>query len=253
MSKLYSNHSYLSKVYKHNTLPILITEEFDFFRCVEFNSSFYGKTVSELFHGNLRNSNISIRYSHLFPNQKLSYWSDCSDTSRKEIKKHGSNNNILTFWAYDDLTSSFPTLENKEPLIIVDGIQFGFEYILEKCDKNIPLSDEDIVLIDQINNEKPDCIAYKSMVTGTTNFLFFEKGFKKLAIREVTLRMGELKGNNKNSIICAGTSDYLPNLKNYGQYFSPIARIKMNEKYLDSSEYRSRLEIKEYSFDSFKT
>ncbi|WP_347083721.1 hypothetical protein [Enterococcus gallinarum] len=253
MSKLYSNHSYLSKVYKHNTLPILITEEFDFFRCVEFNSSFYGKTVSELFHGNLRNSNISNRYSHLFPNQKLSYWSDCSDTSRKEIKKHGSSNNILTFWAYDDLTSSFPTLENKEPLIIVDGIQFGFEYILEKCDKNIPLSDEDIVLIDQINHEKPDCIAYKSMVTGTTNFLFFEKGFKKLAIREVTLRMGESKGNNKNSIICAGTSDYLPNLKNYGQYFSPIARIKMNEKYLDSSEYRSRLEIKEYSFDSFKT
>ena len=156
MSKLYSNHSYLSKVYKHNTLPILITEEFDFFRCVEFNSIFYGKTASELFHGNLRNINISNRYSQLFPNQKLSYWSDCSDTSRKEIKKHGSSKNILTFWAYDDLTSTFPTLENNEPLIIIDGIRFGFEVILEKCDNNIPLSNEDNILINQINHEKTD-------------------------------------------------------------------------------------------------
>lgn len=253
MSKLYSNHSALSKVFKHNTLPILITEEFSFFRCVEFNKGFYGKTASELFHGNLRNSNISNRYSQLFPNQKLSYWSDCSDTSRKEIKKHGSNKNILTFWAYDDLTSTFPTLDNNEPIIIVDGIQFGFEYILEKCDKNIPLSDGDIILIDQINNEKPDCIAYKSMVTGTTNFLFFEKGFKKLALREVSLRMGELKNNNTNSIICTDTSDYMPYLKNYGQFFLPIAKIEMNEKYLKSSEYRSRSEIKDYSFGVFRT
>ncbi|MFS1030207.1 hypothetical protein ACFC89_16390 [Enterococcus casseliflavus] len=248
MSKLYYNHSFLSKVYKHNTLPILITEEFDFFRCVEFKEVLYGKSASELFHGNLRNSNISNRYSQLFPNQKLSYWSDCSDTSRKEIKKHGSSKNILTFWAYDDLTSTFPTLDNNEPLIIVDGIQFGFEYILEKCDKNISLSNEDIGLIDQINNENPDCIAYKSMVTGTTNFLFFEKGFKKLALREVQLRMGELKSKNTNSIICAGESDYVPYLKSYGQYFIPLAKVKMNETYLDSSEYRSRSEIKDCSF-----
>lgn len=70
------------------------------------------------------------------------------------------------------------------------------------------------------------------MVTGTTNFLFFEKGFKKLALREVSLRMGELKNNNTNSIICAGTSDYMPYLKNYGQCFLPIAKIEMNDKYL---------------------
>ncbi len=253
MSKLYSNHSVLSKVYKHNTLPILITEEFSFFRCVEFTKGLYGKTASELFHGNLRNSNISNRYSQLFPNQKLSYWSDCSDTSRKEIKKHGSSNNILTFWAYDDLTSTFPTLENNEPIIIVDGIQFGFEYILEKCDKNIPLSDEDTILIDQINNEKPDFITYKSMVTGTTNFLFFEKGFNKLSMREVHLRMGELYSKNTNSIICAGESDYVPYLKSYGQYFLPLAKVKMNEAYLDSSEYKSRSEIKNYSFGVFRT
>ena len=253
MSKLYSNHSHLSKVLKHSTLPILITKEFDFFRCVEFNQNFYEKTASELFHGNLRDSNSSNRYSQLFPNQKLSYWSDTPDTSRKEILKHGSSKNIVTFWAYDDLTSTFPTLENEEPLIIIDGIRFGFEYILEKCDKNIPFSEEDIVLIDQINNEKPDCIAYKSTITGTANFLFFEKGFKKLALREVTLILGELKDNNTNSIICAGTSDYMPYLKNYGQYFSPIAKIGMNEKYLDSSGYRSRSEIKEHSFGLFKT
>ncbi|EOH8724642.1 hypothetical protein PTB14_05950 [Enterococcus faecalis] len=243
MSKLYSNHSHLSKVLKHSTLPILITKEFDFFRCVEFNQNFYEKTASELFHGNLRDSNSSNRYSQLFPNQKLSYWSDTPDTSRKEILKHGSSKNIVTFWAYDDLTSTFPTLENEEPLIIIDGIRFGFEDILEKCDKNTPLSEEDIVLIDQINNENPDCIAYKSTITGTANFLFFEKGFKKLALLEVSLKMGELKSNNTNSIICAGTSDYLLILKSYGECFIPIAQTKMNENYLKSAEYKSRSKI----------
>ncbi|EGO6123918.1 hypothetical protein G9L57_000910, partial [Enterococcus faecalis] len=165
------------------------------------------------------------------------------DTSRKEILKHGSSKNIVTFWAYDDLTSTFPTLENEEPLIIIDGIRFGFEDILEKCDKNTPLSEEDIVLIDQINNENPDCIAYKSTITGTANFLFFEKGFKKLALLEVSLKMGELKSNNTNSIICAGTSDYLLILKSYGECFIPIAQTKMNENYLKSAEYKSRSKI----------
>ncbi|WP_239660818.1 hypothetical protein [Enterococcus faecalis] len=243
MSKLYSNHSHLSKVLKHSALPILITKEFDFFRCVEFNQNFYEKTASELFHGNLRDSNSSNRYSQLFPNQKLSYWSDTPDTSRKEILKHGSSKNIVTFWAYDDLTSTFPTLENEEPLIIIDGIQFGFEDILEKCDNNIPLPSEDNILITKINHAKPDCIAYKSMVTGTTNFLFFEKVFKKLAIKEVRLKMGELKSNDSNRIICAATSDYLPILESYGECFTPIAQTKMNENYLKSAEYKSRSKI----------
>ncbi len=89
--------------YRHKELPVYITEEFDFFRCVEFRDEFYGKTVSYLFNENLRK--CIGRYSKLFPNQKLSYWADSADTARLEIKKHGAENNILTFWAYDDGTS----------------------------------------------------------------------------------------------------------------------------------------------------
>ena len=58
----------------HKRLPVIVTDEFDFWRCVEFNENFYGITVSELFKGNLRESNKNNRYSSLFPNQKLSYW-----------------------------------------------------------------------------------------------------------------------------------------------------------------------------------
>lgn len=243
MSILYQNHSVLSKIYKHKELPVIESHEFDFFRCVEFTTNFYKKTVSELFHGNLRISTNKNRYSELFPNQKLSYWSDSPKTAKKEIIHHGSSRNILTFWAYDDNTSLFPTLENNGDLIIVDGTQLGFQNILEKCDKNQSLSMDDHDLIDKINDQNPDCVAYKSFQTKGTNFLFFERGFKKLSLKEVNLNLGELSGKNSNKIACAITTDYSPIIESYGEYFLPIAKVKMDNTYLESDEYKSRLKI----------
>lgn len=95
MSNFYSNHYLSVPIYKHKSLPIVETGEFDFYRCIPFQDSFYGKTVSELHAGNLRMSNG--RYSKLFPGEKLSYWASDSKTARAEVKKHGANNNLLTF------------------------------------------------------------------------------------------------------------------------------------------------------------
>ena len=67
------------------------------FRGVEFNPLFYSKSVFDLNEGNLRLSNASNRYSTLFPKQKLSYCTHSIDTTRKEIKRHDSSNNIITF------------------------------------------------------------------------------------------------------------------------------------------------------------
>jgi len=92
--RAFISHNYGRPIYKHKDLPVYITDEFDFFRCVEFNNEFYGKTASTLFNGNLRE--CTGRYSKLFPNQKLSYWADSPITARAE-KKHGAGNNILTF------------------------------------------------------------------------------------------------------------------------------------------------------------
>ena len=65
------------------------------------------------------------------------------------------------FWAYDDISSTFPTIRESEPLVIIDGIQLGFEKILEKCDRGEPLTAQDKLLIDRIKETKPDCLAYK--------------------------------------------------------------------------------------------
>ena len=77
------------------------------FRCVEFNPLFYSKSVFDLNEGNLRLSNASNRYSTLFSKQKLSYCTHSIDTTRKEIKRHDSSNNIITFWSYDNAASTF--------------------------------------------------------------------------------------------------------------------------------------------------
>ena len=82
--RAFKSQDYGRPIYKHIKLPIYITDEFRFFRCVEFNPDFYGKTASTLFNGNLRI--CSGRYSKLFPNQKLSYWADSPETARAEIK-----------------------------------------------------------------------------------------------------------------------------------------------------------------------
>lgn len=243
------NHYLSIPIYRHKSLPIIASGEFDFFRCVQFKNEFYGKTVSELHAGNLRESNG--RYSKLFPGEKVSYWSCDSKTARAEVKKHGANNNLLTFFAYDDATSSFPTLSKEFQLLrIIDGISFGFLEILLKIEKEQILTKGEEKLIQEIKEEKPDCLAYESEVDNTkTNYLFFEKGFKKLAIRELSLRLGSEKKISKNTICCADTSDYTASLEEYGKFFLPKTKIGEDLNYINSEEYKNRTVINDYWYD----
>lgn len=241
MSELYPNQYYGVDIWKHKELPIIESHDFDFFRCIAFRNDYYGKTVSELHSGNLRISRKDNRYSQLFPGQCLSYWADSPQTARAEVKKWGAKNDLLTFWAYDDSSSFIPTVYPVENLRIIDGIHFGFDKILKKFNSGIQLSPEERVFIEKINFEKPDCLAYRSEARkGGVCYLFFENGFRKLSLREVSLRLGDLKGKNHTSIPCAITSDFAPILENYGYAFKPIAKIIMNKDYVGSEEYKHR-------------
>mgnify|MGYP007027382855 CR=1 FL=1 len=152
----------------------------------------------------------------------------------------------ITFHACDDASSTFPTSDCCEPLVIVDGRESGFAEILDKLDAGMELSGGDQSLIDRIQNEEPDCLMYESHVKkGKFNFLF-EKGFKKLSLREVRLRLeyrdeetGKRKVNG-NRICCAETSDYAPYPKEYGRCFLPIAKTAMVDEYLQTDEYIRR-------------
>lgn len=249
---LFPNQDSGREILKHNEYPVFMTDEFDFFRCVQFNSDLYGKSVYILNEGNLRMSNINNRYSSLFPNQKLSYWADSIEMATKEIKKHGSNNNIIVFWAYDDLTSTFPIIDNDERLIIVDGRDTEFHKILEKVELNITLSKNDEKVISDIKKLNPDCLAYKSVANpGGVNFLFFEKGFRKLSIRQVKLKLGERKSKNHNSIVCADFCDYTPFPESYGECFVPLAKIAMDNSYLNTEDYKEKIRVKKESYARF--
>lgn len=241
MSILFNNHSFISTVFKHKNLPIYKTYEFDFFRCVSVENWVYGKNISELHAGNLRENKHDGRYSKLFPNEKISYWADSKTTGLSEIKKHGSNKNYLTFKAYDDISSTFPTLGNNEELIIVDGREIKFHEILLKIENNEQLTVEESSIVNLIKEEEPDCLAYKSVAReGGTNFLFFEKGFKKLSLRDVKLYFGERKSKNNQTVTCAISSDYSPILESYGLRFEPIAKIKTDYTCEESEEYKFR-------------
>lgn len=242
MSMLFSNHSFISTVFKHKSLPIYKTLEFDFYRCVSVESWVYGKTISELHAGNLRVNNTVGRYSKLFPNEKISYWADSKATALSEIKKHGGNKNYLTFKSYDDVSSTFPILGNKEELIIVDGRELDFHKILLKTENNEKLTADETEIVKLIKKEKPDCLVYKSLASKEgSNFLFFEKGFKKLSLRDVNLYFGEKKSKNKQMVPCAISSDYFPILESYGKYFESIAKIKTDYSYENSEEYKLRV------------
>lgn len=248
MGTLFNNLAYSSQVLRHNKLPIYITYEFNFYRCVRFQDSFYGKTLSELHSGNLRVNQRDGRHSKLFSGERISYWADSLETAQAEVKKHGSGNNLLTFWAYDDATSTFPTTSNSEPLIIIDGIQLGFINILDKIENNEEISAKEKRIIEEISAERPDCLAYNSHAkSDSVNFLFFEKGFRKLALREVRLRLGDKKGKNSNRIVCARTTDYSPIVENYGCYFESLAKVGMNSGYEQSDEYKQRKKVYEDS------
>ena len=245
------SQDYCQPIYKHKDFPVFITNEFNFFRCVEFKDDFYEKTASSLFNGNLRK--CTGRYSKLFPNQRLSYWADSATTARAEIKKHGAGNNILTFWAYDDGASSFPMLPDQSPLIIIDGRKCGVQELIDKVDNNIYLTDVEQKQMESLLAENPDCLAFDSHAKeGGENFIFFEKGFKKLALRELRLRFGRSDGGAHNFITCASTCDYSPCIDSYGKYFIPKAKIKMDKMYLTSKEYLQRKEIQELSHRRFR-
>lgn len=247
---LFPNQDSGRVILKYNEYPVFRTDEFNFFRCVQFNYDLYGKSVYTLNEGNLRMSNRNNRYSSLFPNQKLSYWADSIETARKEIKKHGSSNNIIVFWAYDDLTSTIPIIDNDEPLIIIDGRNTEFHKILEKVESDMPLSKDDEKIIDGIKELNPDCLAYKSVANpGGINFLFFEKGFRKLSIRQVELKLEEKKGKNHNSIVCAEFCDYTPFPESYGECFMPLAKIDMDNSYLDTEDYKEKIRVQSESYN----
>ncbi|MBO5041019.1 MAG: hypothetical protein J6D09_07990 [Clostridia bacterium] len=250
-NRTFISQSFGRPTYKHRDLPIYITNEFDFYRCVEFVPDFYGKTASDLFNGNLRM--CTGRYSKLFPNQKLSYWANSPKTARAEIKKHGAGNNILTFWAYDDGTSTFPTLLNQEPLIIIDGRKCGIQELIERVDRDISLTDSELKYLADILQEAPDCLVYDShALEGGENYIFFEKGFRKLAMRELQLRLGRKDGGNNNRIVCATSSDYSPHIKSYGEIFLPKAKLGFDESYLSSEEYLCRKAVLEQSYQKMR-
>lgn len=241
MSKLFRNHAFLSQVLEHKKLPVFKTKEFSFFRCVEASEWVYNKTVSKLHAENLRDNNNKDknRHSKLFPNEKISYWADSKFTAVSEIKKHGSSKNYITFWAYDDASSTIPILDTEDMLVIIDGRKFGFDRILDKINKDEILTSEEMELIDLIKQEKPDCLAYKSEVDSNgTNFLFFEKGFKKLSLREVNLYWGERRSKNSKTIVCATGCDYSPIIESYGKSFLPITKVKTDKTYKFTEEYK---------------
>lgn len=253
--KDYINHNSFGQMLKHNELPVVVQAELRFYRYVTFTDDMYGKTVSELHQGNLRTVTVNNRYADLFEGNKVSYWAATPLIARREWKKHNQEKtNHLMFWAYDDISSTFPTIRESEPLVIIDGIQLGFEKILEKCDRGEPLTAQDKLLIDRIKETKPDCLAYKPhtskknnsddfSIVCEANFMFFEKGFRKLSLRKVDLRLN--KGRNKNDICCIKDGDYTPCLESYGEYFAPIAKIKMSKEYLKTDEYLLRKSIYE--------
>ena len=253
MGELFPNQYYGIQIWKHKELPLLETNNFNFFRCLEFDEGYYGKTISELHKGNLRVSRKDNRYSNLFPGQKLSYWADSPKTARAEVKKWGAKNNLITFWAYDDGSSFIPTVYPVDNLRIIDGIHLGFEEILNKIEKHEALSNDEQNFIDRISLEEPDCLAYRSEARKDgICYLFFEHGFKKISLREVSLRLGDYPGRNYATITCAVTSDFTPVLDSYGYFFLPKARTKYDENYTNTEEYILRSQVEKYSWNKIK-
>ena len=112
---------------------------------------------------------------------------------------------------------------------------------MNKIEGDKELSSNDKKLLSKIKELNPDCLAYESHAKDRAiNFMFFEKGFYKLSIRDVRLRLGDRPAKNHAIIGCASGSDYSPSPKSYGKYFESVAKVRMNKKYLLSDEYISR-------------
>ena len=240
-NKIYPNVAYGQYIYKFDQyIPLIQLKEFDFYRIVKFDEKFYGKNISSIHKGNLRKSIKDNRYSLLFKNKKkVSYWSSDMETAKKEFKFHNKYvKDIIIFQSYDDCSSTIPILGITEQLKIVDWRLNNFNDILFKCENNIKLNSNEMKIIRNIEKYDPDCIAFKSKRNPKgINFMFFENGFKKLALRNVELKINY---NNKNIVTCAFWSDYKPCLENYGMCFYPIAKIKKDDNYIKLKEYKLR-------------
>jgi hypothetical protein len=125
-------------------------------------------------------------------------------------------------------------------LVIVDGRKCGIQELIDKADSGKSITPQEADYLSNIFKFSIDCLVYDShAIYGGENYIFFEKGFRKLALRQVRLHLGT-KNSNRNTIVCADGSDYTPYIKDYGCYFAPIAKVKMDDNYLQSKEYIQR-------------
>lgn len=232
----FESQAYGGYAHRYEGLHLIDADEFSFYRFVNFDEGMYGKTVSDLHAGNLRTPVSDSRYAKLFPNHHLSYWSGSYQTARKETLKHGGTQDHLIFKAYDDGSSTFPTGQY-EPLKIIDGRDMGIGEIIRAFEKTQELSDGEAQMFKDIMSEKPDALAYNSVIDGGENFIFFESGFDKLSLREVDLYLG---GRKRTGVVCVSGSDYSPDCEAYGYSFERIARTKKHEDYQESVEYKRR-------------
>lgn len=236
ISRFFKSQDYGIPTYQFVGLPIYQTKEFDFYRCVEFDEAFYGKTAYELHMGNLRSS--KGRYSKLFPGQKISYWAGHPRTARKEMRAHNEGKSYLMFWAYDDGSSTFPLCGEHHDLVIWDARGKGMAELINKADQGKELTDKEKDFVGKIMELKPDCLAYESHADPDgENFIFFEQGFKNLAIREINLTIKDGRKRNRNCICCATSCDYLPYPESYGDTFEPTAKREHNNDFNKSSAY----------------
>lgn len=95
MGKFFKSQDWGRTIFKHIDLPVYVTDEFSFYRCVEFREEFYGKTVSELFNGNLRT--CCGRYSKLFPGKKYLIGQIVPILQEPKLKSMGHQKMLLLF------------------------------------------------------------------------------------------------------------------------------------------------------------
>lgn len=115
------------------------------------------------------------------------------------------------------------------------------ERFSEVFNHSIELSESELEIMDRIRSESPDGLVYSSHVDPNhRNYLFFESGFRKLSLKQVLLTIRKDGRVNRNRVTCAASSDYTPSIEAYGHCFEPIAKLKFDERYLESEEYISR-------------
>jgi DNA-binding transcriptional regulator GbsR (MarR family) len=119
----------------------------------------------------------------LSPDKKVSYWADSPQSARAELKYHDPGNDLLTFWAYDDATSTFLTLAIRESLIIIDGREKGLNDILDKVETGKHLTEREKEIIRIIVEQNPDCLVYEAFASVLISFIFsnhiFLKNYRK--------------------------------------------------------------------------